>query len=91
MLLRSVLERATHRIVISRRLPAQFGKTRIYVSTEGGLRYLLRDMSNVDPVLLQLAADVVRPGHTCGDSGANVGLFSFAAAAAAGRPGTCSR
>ena len=88
MLLRSVLERATHRIVIGRRLPAQFGKTRIYVSTEGGLRYLLRDMSDVDPVLLQLAADVSQAWATAvWDVGANVGLFSFAAAAAAGPAG----
>jgi len=88
MLLRSALERATHRIVISRRLPAQFGKTRIYVSTEGGLRYLLRTMSGVDPALLRLAAEVVRSGHTVWDVGANVGLFSFAAAAVAGPAGS---
>ena len=87
MLLRSALERATHRIVISRRLPAQFGKTRIYVSTEGGLRYLARAMSAVDPTLLRLAAEVVTPGDTVWDVGANMGLFSFAAAVAAGPTG----
>ncbi len=87
MTIRSVLERATHRIVVCRRLPATFGKARIYVSTEGGLRYLKRDMSNVDPPLLRLAADVIRPGQVVWDVGANVGLFSFAAAAAAGPAG----
>jgi FkbM family methyltransferase len=70
-----------------RRLPATFGKARIYVSAEGGLRYLKRDLSDVDPPLLQLAADVVRPGQVVWDVGANVGLFSFAAASAAGSAG----
>jgi hypothetical protein len=39
------------------------------VSTEGGLRYIKRDSSDVDPPLLQLAADVVRQGQVVWDVG----------------------
>jgi FkbM family methyltransferase len=86
-MLRSALEQATHRIVVRRRLPAPFNAARIYVSSEGGLRYIGRGMARVDPALLGLATETVRNGDTVWDIGANLGLFSFAAAVAAGPSG----
>jgi FkbM family methyltransferase len=87
MSLRLAVERASHRVVVRRRLPPPFGGARIYVSTEGGLRYLAKPMARVDPPLLRLAAEVVRRGDVVWDIGANMGLFSFAAAAMAGPEG----
>lgn len=84
---RTLLERTTHRVVLYRRLPDPFRAARIYVSSEGGLRYLRPSMGKVDADLLKLAAETIRPGDVVWDIGANIGLFTFAAAVAAGPDG----
>ena len=73
--------------MVRRRLPSPFTNARIYASSEGGLRYLRPRLNKVDPSLLRLAHEVVQPGDSVWDVGANVGLFSFAAAVAAGPHG----
>lgn len=86
--LRSLAEQLTHRLILKRRLPEEFGAVPMFISTEGGLRFLRWRAAEMDPWLLGMARELVTPGLTVWDVGANVGLFSFAAAGLAGPGGS---
>lgn len=85
--LRTIAERLSRDFVVKRRLPRQFGKGPILVSSSGGLKYLVRPMVSIDPMLLRAAETWIQANDCVWDIGANVGLFTFAAAARAGRTG----
>jgi len=87
MSLRTLLERVLRNVTIKRSLPKEFGHVPIFVSAEAGLRYIFRPMSHADPALLRLAQEVVTVGSRVWDIGANIGLFSLAAAHCAGKTG----
>jgi FkbM family methyltransferase len=86
-LIRSLLERLSRGRVLRRRLPEQYGGHTLYVSPDASMRLWRQDLGAMDPFLLRMAAGLVRPGMSVWDVGANVGLFTFAAAFAAGPAG----
>jgi FkbM family methyltransferase len=83
-LLRIVLERASRRRILKRSLPADLGGAAIYVSPDAALSFWKPGLRSD---LFNLAREFVKPGDTVWDIGANVGLFSAAAAWRAGAGG----
>ncbi len=80
-MIRTLLRHFSRGVVLRRRLPKEFGGVPILVSPDSALGYWRRDLGKVDPFLLSMARELVRPGMVVWDIGANVGMFSFAAAA----------
>jgi FkbM family methyltransferase len=74
------LKTISRRVVLKRRLPPEFARTPLFVSPSSALAYWRRDIARADPFLLSMVRELVRPEMTVWDIGANVGLFSFAAA-----------
>ena len=87
MMMRAFLERLSRGRVLRRKLPPEQGGHTLHVSPDSAMKLWRRDLGAVDPFLLKMAAGLVRPGMTVWDVGANVGLFTFAAAFAAGPGG----
>ncbi|MBW8873590.1 MAG: FkbM family methyltransferase [Acidobacteria bacterium] len=85
--LRSFAERLSRGRVLRRRLPANLGGHTLYVTPDSALKLWRRELWQADPLLLSVATELVHPGDTVWDVGANVGLFTFAAAFLAGAGG----
>jgi FkbM family methyltransferase len=77
---RRILKSLSRGVVLKRNLPRDFGGSPLLVSPDSALAYWRRDLSKVDPFLLSMVRELVRPEMNVWDIGANVGLFSFAAA-----------
>lgn len=86
-MLRAIAKRLSRGVVLKRRLPPEFGRNQIFVSPDAGLRFYRRNLRVGDAILFKMAEELVKPGDIVWDVGANVGLFTLAAANRAGNNG----
>jgi FkbM family methyltransferase len=85
--LRRLAEYWTRDVVVKRTLPLDVGAATIYVSPDAQLKYLKRNLAQVEHSLLDQARALIRPATNVWDLGANVGVFAFAASGLAGSAG----
>lgn len=83
--LRTLAEKLSRNRVLLRHLPRDFNSAPIYVSPDASLHHW---KLRLDSDLFDLARQFVHPGDTIWDIGANVGLFTIAAAQKAGPQGS---
>ena len=87
-MLRTIAERLSRGRSFRYHMPQVYGGCRMFVTPEAGLRYWFPNRQlQTNENLLKNAAETVKPGSVIWDIGANMGLFSFAAAGLAGRRG----
>jgi FkbM family methyltransferase len=86
-MLRTISERFSRGRILKRRLPKEFNSRPLYVSPDAALRFWF-NLASVDPALFAIVKESVQSGDRVWDIGANVGLFSFAAAALSGPSGS---
>ncbi len=84
-MVRNILRKFSRGIVLKRHLPREYGHHPMLVSPESALAYWRWDLRRADPLLLSMARELVTKDMAVWDIGANVGLFSFAAAALGAR------
>jgi FkbM family methyltransferase len=82
-LLRSLVEYLARGVVLRRRLPADFDRTPLFVSPDAQLKYLSVGEGAFDERLLNVAREFIGESDVVWDVGANVGVFTFAAASKA--------
>jgi len=85
--LRRLGERSSRHVTLVRRLPARFGALRLRVSPAASLVYYRGLPASHFIDLFDFAEYHVQPGYCVWDVGGNMGVFTFAAAACAGRSG----
>ena len=86
-MLRTTFERFSRQVVLKRRLPHRVGGEHIYVSPDASLKFWKWNLNKSDPLLFDWAVEFIRQGDVVWDIGANIGLFTFAAANLAGASG----
>jgi FkbM family methyltransferase len=84
---RSIARKFCRRMIFKRRLPADFGGHRLYVTPECGLYYFKVNLEAVNSELFAFARKFVSEGTSVWDLGANLGVFAFAAAGLAKKAG----